>query len=86
MIGLPPNEIEKTRGIFLEKKGKPDFRLIRCYRVINLLNCMSKVVKKVVAKVLSQYWDDYSKLHIGQIKKLKERLASDVVAILVHIV
>ena len=70
----------------LEKGGKRDFGLVRSYRVISLLNCMGKVVEKVVAQELSQYCEDYSKLHAGQMGGRKERSAIDAVAILVHTV
>lgn len=45
---------------------------------------MGKVVEKVVAKELSQYCGDYSKLHPGQIGGRRERSAIDAVATLVH--
>ena len=64
-LGYHPIEWKKARGILLKKGGKRDFGLVRSYRVISLLNCMGKVVEKVVAKGLSQYYEDYSKLHPG---------------------
>ena len=47
---------------------------------------MGKVVEKVVAKKLSQYCEEYSKLHPGQMGGQKERSAIDAVATLVHTV
>ena len=47
---------------------------------------MGKVVEKVVAKELSQYYENYSKLHPGQMGGRKDRSAIDVVAMLVHTV
>ncbi len=44
------------------------------------------MVEKVVAQELSQYCEDYSKLHAGQMGGRKERSAIDAVAILVHTV
>ncbi len=38
---------------------------------------MGKVVEKVVAEELSQYCEDYSKLHPGQMGGRKERSAID---------
>ena len=40
--------------------------LVKSYRVMNLLNCMSKVVEKVVANQLSDYCKTFSKLYPGQ--------------------
>ncbi len=64
-LGYHPREWKKARGILLEKGGKRDFGLVRSYRVISLLNCIGKVVEKMVAKELSQYCEDYSMLHPG---------------------
>ena len=85
-LGYHPTEWKKARGILLEKGGKRDFRLIRSYQVISLLNCIGKVIEKVVAKQLSQYCEDNSKLHPGQMGGQKERSAIDAVATLVHTV
>ena len=85
-LGYHPREWKKARGILLKKGGKRDFGLVRSYRVISLLNCMGKVVEKVVAKELSQYCEEYFKLHPGQMGGRKDRSAIDAVAMLVHTV
>ena len=85
-LGYYPVEWKKARGILLEKGGKRDLGLVRSYRVISLLNCMGKVVEKVVTQELSQYCEKYSKLHPGQMGGQIERLAIDAVVILVHTV
>ena len=85
-LGYHPTEWKKARGILLEKGGKRDFGLVRSYQVISLLNCIGKVIEKVVAKQLSQYCEDNSKLHPGQMGGQKERSAIDAVATLVHTV
>ena len=85
-LGYHPKEWEKSRGILLEKGGKRDLSLVRSYRVISLLNCMGKVVEKVVANQLSDYCETFSKLHPGQMGTRKERSAIDTVAALVHVV
>lgn len=59
--------------MFLEKEGKRDFGLVKSYQIIILLNCMGKVVEKMMAKELSQYCKDYSKLYPGQMKSRKDR-------------
>ncbi len=85
-LGYYPTQWKSVRGILLEKGGKRDFGLVRSYWVISLLNCIGKVVEKVVAKELSQYCEDYSKLYPGQMGGRKERSAIDAVATLVHTV
>lgn len=73
-LGYHPTEWTKARGILLEKAGKRDFGLVRSYRVISLLNCMGKVVEKVVAQELSQYCEEFSKLHPGQMGGPKKEI------------
>ena len=64
-LGYHPRQWKKARGILLEKGGTRNFGLVRSYRVISSLNCIGKVVKKVVAEQLSQYCESHSKLHPG---------------------
>ena len=85
-LGYHPTEWKRARGILLEKGGKRDLGLVRSYRVISLLSWIGKVVEKVVAKELSHYCEDYSKLHPGQMGGRRERSAIDAVATLVHAV
>ena len=58
--------------------------LVKSYRVISLLNCMSKVLEKVIVEQLSQLSESSLKLHPGQMRARKERYAIDAVASLVH--
>ena len=85
-LGYHLKSWKRARGILLEKAGKCDFRLVRSYRVISLLNCMGKVLEKVIAEQLSQFCKAYSKLHPGQMGAQKKRLAIDALAMLVHTV
>ena len=64
-LGYHTTRWKRARGILLEKGGKRDFGLVRSYRVISLVNCIGKVVEKVVAKELSRNFEDYSKLYPG---------------------
>ena len=83
-LGYHPKRWKRARGILLEKLGKRDFGLVRSYRVISLLNCLGKVVEKVIADELAQYCKSHSKLHPGQMGARKERSAIDAVAVLIH--
>lgn len=51
-LGYHLQEWMRARGVLLEKGGKRDFTLVKFYRVISLLNCMGKVVEKVVGEQL----------------------------------
>ena len=64
--------------------GKQDFGFVKSYRVISLLNCLGKVVEKVVAGSLSQYCETYSKLHIEQMGARKQQCTIDAVNSLIY--
>ena len=66
----------------MEKGNKRDKSLVKSYRVISLLNCMRKLVEKVVAEEPSQFCE-YLKLYKGQIGARKNRCAVDAIAIMV---
>lgn len=61
-------------------------KLVRFYRVINLVNYKCQVVEKVVAKKLSLYCENHSKLYVGQIRDQKKRSAIDTIASFIYIV
>ncbi len=73
-------------GEYFSKKGENG--ILDWLGPIGLSACLiiGKGVEKVVAKELSQYCEDYSKLHPGQMGGRKERSAIDTVATLVHTV
>lgn len=52
-LGYYVKEWKKAREILLEKDEKRDFGLVRFYQVMSLLNCIYKIVEKVVIKELS---------------------------------
>jgi hypothetical protein len=43
---------KQATGVILKKPGKPDYSAPKAYRVIALLNCLGKVVKRLLAKRL----------------------------------
>jgi hypothetical protein len=53
-----------TKGVILRKENKPDYKNYEAYRIICLLNCIVKIVEKVVATLLLQTID--YKLYKGQ--------------------
>lgn len=77
---------KKTCRIPIEKGEKQDFGIVKSYPIINLLNYVSKLVEKVVAKELSQFYEDNSKLYPRQMGGWEERLVIDAVIIFVHTV
>lgn len=73
---------KKELGEYFLKRGKQDFGLARSYQIMSLLNCIDKIVRKVIAKRLLYYCEYYSKLHSEQIGGWRERLAIYTVATL----
>lgn len=64
-LGYQTKRWKRAPGILLEKGEKQDLSLVKSYRVISLLNCLGKVVQKVVAGLFSKYCETFSKLHQG---------------------
>ena len=58
--------------------------LVKLYQVISLLKCLGKVVEKVIASLLSEFCEVFSKLYFGQIGAQKRQCTIDIVASLVH--
>ena len=79
-----PQKWRHAKGVLLEKLNKRDRTLVKSYRVISLLNCLGKVVEKLVAEQLSQFCETNGKLHKGQMGARKHRSAIDAAAILVQ--
>lgn len=63
-----PTGWKRARGILLEKGYKRDKSLVKSYRVISLLNCLGKLVEKVVAVQLSVFCEANRKLHVHSTK------------------
>ena len=76
-VGCHPWKLAK--GILL-RKPKPDATNIKSYRVIALLECLGKVVEKVMATKIADWAETI--LHVRQMGGRRHRSAIDAVAIL----
>jgi hypothetical protein len=83
-LGIYPRTWKTAKGILLQKAQKADYSLVQSYRVISLLNCLSKVVKKIAAEAIAQYCKATQALHQGQMGCQKHWSAIDVVACLIQ--
>ena len=54
-----------AKGILLRKPNKPDYTAVKAYLVISLLNCLGKVVEKIVADAIAHHCDAMGVLHLG---------------------
>lgn len=68
----------------LWKPNKPDYTLVKAYRVISLLNCLEKVVEKIAAEAISSYCEAAGVLHPGQMGSHKQWSTIDAVACLIQ--
>ena len=58
--------------------------MVKSYRVISLLNCLGKIVEKLVAVQLSEFCEAKGKLHQGQTGGRKQRSSIDAAALMIH--
>ena len=75
--GYHPVCWKQATGIILKKPGKPDYSAPKAYRVIALLNCLGKVVERLLAKRLGALAEVTSLLHSSQIGGRVQKSAID---------
>jgi len=78
-LGIQPRVWKEAKGVVIPKPNKPDHRIAKAYRVIRLLNCLGKVVKKVTANTIAEECERRQLLHDGQFGCRKRRSAIDAV-------
>jgi hypothetical protein len=54
-LGIHPGAWKIAKGILLRKPGKPIYIVAKAYRVISLLKCLSKVVEKLAAELITDF-------------------------------
>jgi hypothetical protein len=81
-LGAHPNTWKVAKGVTIPKPGKDDYTRAKSYRVISLLNCLGKVVEKVVATMISDHCEREGTFHPGQYGSRKQRSAVDAVGVL----
>ena len=86
--GYHPKCWKEATGVILQKpqNTKPpyrDFALPKAYKIISLLNCLSKIAEKIVTKRLATIAEIKTVLHPYQIGGRKQKSAIDAVMILI---
>jgi hypothetical protein len=79
---------KKATGIILKKPqaAKPPYRnytLPKAYKVISLLNCLAKVMEKIIARRLAVMAEFKTLLHMHQIGGRRQKSAIDAVMVLI---
>jgi hypothetical protein len=69
-----------AKGVIIQKSNKPNYNNPKAYRIICLLNCMGKIVEKVVTSLLADTID--KKLYKGQFGCRKHHSVVDAAACL----
>ena len=80
-LGFHPEHWKTAKGITIPKPGKSDYSQAKSYRVISLLDCMGKVIEKVVAYLLSNQCERTGAFHPGQYGSRPQRSAVDAVGL-----
>jgi flagellin-specific chaperone FliS len=84
-----PKCFKKATGIILKKSQATklpykNYTLSKAYRVISLLNCLIKVMEKIVARKLTVITEFKTLLHMHQIGGRRQKSAIDAVIILIQ--
>ena len=69
----------------MKKPNKLDYPISKSYRVISLLNCLRKMMKKIVVLILSNFCKEKELLYKGQFRYRKQRNITDVIVKLILI-
>jgi ribonuclease HI len=85
-LGYYPIVWKRAKGILLRKPDKPDYAIPKAYRVISLLECLGKVVEKVVAGKVASFCESHHILHEGQFGSRKNRSTHDALLKLISFV
>src|SRR5215213_3356834 len=82
--GYHPECWREAIGAIIPKPNKSDYTTPKAYRIIALLNCLGKVLEKILATRLSYYVEKHDLLNKEQMRGRKQRSAIDAVMCLVH--
>jgi len=70
--------------VVIPKPGKPDYTKVRAYRVISLLDAISKLLERTAAHLIADHLERKRGLHEGQFGCRKTRSCVDALAILMN--
>jgi len=83
-LGFHPGIWKRAKGVVIPKRGKPDYSKVRAYRVISLLDVISKLLEITAAHLIADHLERKQGLHQGQFGCWKRRSCVDAVAILMN--
>jgi len=83
-LGHHPELWKTAKGIVIPKPGKPDYSRVRAYRVICLLDVISKLVERTAGYLIGDHLERKKGLHEGQYGCRKRRSCIDAVAVIMN--
>jgi hypothetical protein len=87
--GYHPKYFKKATGVILKKPQSAklpyrNYALPKAYKVISLLNCLAKVMEKIIARRLAVMAKFKTLLHMYQIGGRRQKSAIDAVIVLIQ--
>ena len=84
-----PKCFKEATGVILKKPQSTklpyrNYALPKAYKIILLLNCLAKVMEKIVARKLAVMAEFKTLLHMHQIRDRRQKSAIDAVMVLIH--
>jgi len=73
-----------TKGVVIPKANKADYSQLRAYRVISLLDGISKLIERTAAHLIREHLGRAAGLHKGQYGCRQRRAAVDAVGVLIN--
>jgi len=83
-VGHHPELWKTAREVVIPKANKPDYSQVRAYRVISLLDTISKLVERTAAHLIADHLERSKGLHEGQYGCRRRRVTVDAVAMLMN--
>jgi len=83
-LGYHPSYWRSSTTVIIPKPGKASYDIPKSYRPIALLNCLGKVLEKIMATRLSWLVENHNLLYKDQLGGRSQRSAPDAVMALVH--
>jgi len=83
-LGYHPKLWKTAKRVVIPKPGKPDYSKVSAYRVISLLDVISKLVDRTAAHLIADHLERKHGLHDGQYGCRKWRSCVDPVAVLMN--
>ena len=82
--GYHPRCWKEAIGAIIPKPNKPDYRIVKAYRIVALLNCLGKILEKIMATRLAYLAETQDILHPEQVGGRKKCSAIDAALSLLH--